>query len=326
MFRHLAQGLACLLFSGVAAAGTTLYHIVALAPGGIADGRMNANAVVAGMVNDQPALFDHGRVTILGHAKGDATAVNDSGWATGLLIDSPDAFLFAKGKTKKIRPYHAYAASCIGVAINRRGAVLLSEWVSNEYDGFTFIFHKGTRTPVDPPANFTGATGHDINDAGDVIGTATDWTHVGHAFLYKAGVLNIVEPAGVSASQGVAIDNAGRAAINYQKTATSTWTGALLKEGVYTDIPAPPSHYDGFVVNAMNGQGEVVGITKPYFGAPFAASVYQDGEAFDLQDRLDEQSQDWTIAQLQAVNDAGVIAGQGLYHGLNQYFIAIPVQ
>ena len=160
-------------------------------------------------------------------------------------------------------------------AINARGQVVGEHWPD---EGRAFVWSNGELTVLATTPEVTQSTALDINDHGDIVGTAcTGYLDRDvHAALWRNGELSIL-----GAGQAVAINDRGQVVIS-----TVSYTGGsthvfLWEHGNRRELPALEGSSKVHAL-AINGAGQVVG----WGGLPQDVSdhavLWDAGRAIDL--------------------------------------------
>jgi probable HAF family extracellular repeat protein len=328
--RCAALAAACLAGTAAGTAMATTYHVVAL---GGADGQtagMNSHGVVAGSVGYLPALLDHGAVTMLGSVQGSATSVNSAGSAAGTTYDGGiiRAFVWKSGSLRSIGPMHSGVDSTRGVAINKNGDVLCTE--DTVTDGYSFISGGGKKTTVAGPQDYTFVEGAALNDLGDVAGVATPPGKLPHAFARIGGKSKDLGAlaSGVTYSAATAINASGVVAGDSASVPGTTsdvtafrWANGTMKN-LGALAPSTRSH-----ALAINAAGNVVGTSYADSANHVPHAFLYDGtKMIDLNNRLDGASAGWVLETATGIDDAGAIAGMGVFGGDRMPYLATPVK
>jgi len=170
----------------------------------------------------------------------------------------------------------------------------------------------------------------DINEAGQIVGTAAliGTSTNRRATLWQDGaMINLGTLPGGSESFGIAINKSGqivgraeqdggiysdRAVMWQQDSRTNEWTIVAL------------SHEESRA-HDINDLGQVVGETG-FVDSPFRlATLWDNGETFDLNDLLAGNT-GWTLRRAWAINNAGEIAGHGWdAQGNSNAFLLTPI-
>ena len=170
----------------------------------------------------------------------------------------------------------------------------------------------------------------DINEVGQIVGTGALVGTSGsrRATLWQGGaMINLGTLSGGSQSFGVAINKAGqivgwadedgaifadRAAMWQQDPRTDEWTIVALS-------------HDESRAHDINDFGQVVGETESVDVPQGRATLWDNGETFDLNELL-ARNTGWTLRRAWTINNAGQIAGQGWdAHGNANGFLLTPI-
>ena len=132
-------------------------------------GRLVGSVTPDGM-NLYPALWYRGRTTVLSDRSGTASAINDRGEITGYFYGGfGNSFMWRGGRLTEIPllPNMPAASSMQAQGINNRGQVV----GFGGFDGFVWDSDTGTLSTLPGLTRF-GAAGYDINDRGQIVGSA----------------------------------------------------------------------------------------------------------------------------------------------------------
>ena len=171
--------------------------------------------------NQHGFLLSRGVLTAIdfpGAAATEASGINDSGTIVGWFFDAAGAvhgFVLRAGVFTEI--HFPGAADTQPIGINSRGDISGS-WDTNiNTQGHGFIVTKaGQFINIDAPAaapDSTSVTG--INDLGQIVGSYTDASGVGHGFLATGGDFKTVDFPAADFTICWGINNAGQIVGNY---------------------------------------------------------------------------------------------------------------
>ncbi len=154
--------------------------------------------------------------------------------------------------------------------------------------------------------------GNDINDSGQVAGTADHpGGHPQHPLLWEDGVLTDLGTLGGCCAYGYDISNPGHVTgLSY--VADGTYRAYVWEAGVLTDLGALPG-FEYSTAGAVNDAGQIVGYSShtPWGGnADYTAFLWQGGVMIDLHDTLPPGST-WELMFANDINEAGQIVGHG---------------
>ncbi len=154
----------------------------------------------------------------------------------------------------------------------------------------------------------SGATGLDINEAGDIVGFATGLCYGERAFIWKAGTPNIQflpMPAGTTSSRAYGINNKGQIVGVFVNPANPEGSGGfIIDNGVFFDMGTLPGGnwseaYD------VNDDGVAVGWWGNNVVGPSPLAMMWSGLSMtDLTPALGQPS-----SEASAINNTGAITG-----------------
>jgi probable HAF family extracellular repeat protein len=131
----------------------------------------------------------------------------------------------------------------------------------------TGVFNLDTDTPraADAPGPYVltdlgtlgglSAQAHDINEAGEVVGSSTSSTFRSHAFLWRDGSMTDLGTIGGNHSEAVALSDTGHV-VGRSQASTTNYHATLWSGGTTTDL-TPSSDYA--VAYGVNETGQIVG-------------------------------------------------------------------
>lgn len=294
--------------------------------GGVALG-LNASAVVVGTTGAAAprmaflTLFGSGPMLIPGLGGTDADdlalGVHSDGWAVGAsrVNFSPRPVRFGPGSAIDLAPL---AGSGVAHAVNEAGAI--AGWVADP--GVTAVlWSNGSRADV-PGTLYAQA--YALNNAGVLTGTYYSAAHNGlRAFTWSAGAAPIVLPSlgGITAEghgindQGDVVGDSYREGSFDEIAALWTSTGTLVDLGTLGG--------EASSARDINNLRQIVGSALNASGQARAFLSEAGAQMVDLNTLLPADS-GWVLLSANAINDAGQIAGEGLFDGQRRAFLLTP--
>jgi len=267
--------------------------------------------------------WDDGHMTDLGTLGGTAgvgLGINGFGHVVGYSNLVPGgasvATLWRDGAVINLTPDLAAGQGSSARGINDNGQAI----VQISY-GDGFLWQNGVRTPLGDLGGGFGSFPQDINNAGQIVGSASA-SLLSHAFLWQNGAMTDLgllpgdEDSGASAinSLGVIVGSSGR---TDPDTYEQFYKPFIYESGQMRAIPVPGTESFG---GDVNDAGDVVG-TMRAGGAvtPWHAWIYKNGVVTNL-NSVKPTGTGLHLAFANAINNAGQIAGvamdaQGRYHG-----------
>lgn len=301
-----------------------------LGPTGFAtNGRgVNASGLAAGYGNDGTADFGftHGATWAYVPTPdvGDALralAVNDAGVVVGSYTPSsgfplPYRYDSVSNVLTSV-PFLSGATNATAVAVNASG-VVAGFTGGGKTHGF---LQSGDSPAVDigdlkSGSGFSWATG--INAANVVVGYAIDAT--GHLQAVRFdGTLHVLSSLGTLHSEANGINDGGVVVGWSQDTSTSP-AKMLATRWVDDTTPQGLGTLGGAMSEAMavNTAGDIVGMSTTATNE-MHAFLWQNGTMTDLNDLLPSGS-GWVLNWAYALNNTGVIVGDGLFNGARRAF------
>jgi len=224
------------------------------------------------------------------------------------------AYLYRGGVLTALDPILGTAQSGV-YGMSRNGKILVgSAPASTSWSG-TYDLADESLTMIDPPDGYSRFDSAAINDAGDVVGMATPSSSgYSRGFLLHAGVMTPLAMLPDSiATWPNAINEAGQV-VGFSSLESAQH--AILADGAgpLLDLGTLPGTDESQAMD-INAHGQVVGFSG-YAGdaTPLRAFLYEDGAMQDLNALIDP-TLGVTLRSATAINDAGQIAGWGVFPG-----------
>lgn len=202
--------------------------------------------------------------------------------------------------------------SSLAYGINDSGQVV-GRSLGAAVDGFRptlpTVWHGVTPTQLILPAGGLGGTAYDINNSGQIAG----W--VGNqAVRWDGDAVTVLYPSDSGAAFAYAINDAGQVVgesyiqdiPNIPSHATLWSDGEMIDLGTLGNIP---DHYS--VALDINNVGQVVGVSDSLNSAIGRATLWDQGQIYDLNSFLDSATRQagWQLFSAVAINDKGQIIG-----------------
>ncbi len=311
------------------------------------------SAGIAGdVVGDTHILIDLGT---LGGTEAHPAAINNGGTVVGWSFGpgDPRKQPFVWNTRDQMTLLFSDAGDATAADVNSQG------WIVGKSDGGQpFLWKNGIKSNPSPPLTNAGATS--LNDAGVVVGIygtvpyhAFRWdgsslttlleasNHTTAAFSINAsGNIAGFSNPGPGNRRGVMWQNGGTTmvdlgynleavSINDQNVIVGGNTGAWMwKTGSLTNLPSLGSG-SGDYANAINNTGVIVGESRTSPQSALFACQWADanndgtisaGEVLNLNNLLPANS-GWVLNRATAINDYGVIVGEGTLAGKTRGFL-----
>jgi len=254
-----------------------------------------------------------------------AETINDNGTVVGYMTVSGGAnhaFKWTQGQGQLTDLHDQVAGTdfpdSIAYGINNNEQICGQMYSTAVYanEGF-FMNNDGSVTRL-PTFGGHSMVAYGINDSGLVVGEASTTTSF-HAFKWNIGDMVPTDlnsyftvpnqwAIGVNA-QG---DIAGYTALYYNQWAY------VIQNGVFQDLSAG---YINSYAFALNSKGQIVGAwDSAQTGYTDRALYWHDGQHFDLNNLLPAGS-GWVLNDPAAINENGLIVGNGTYQGSSRAFV-----
>jgi probable HAF family extracellular repeat protein len=203
---------------------------------------------------------------------------------------------------------------------------------TGEYGSDIWIWQKSGVTKIPAPRGYT-IVPIAINNSSQIAGIITSippfyWENgIDHAFLYSAShVMDLGTLPGGTNSMGWAINDQGQVA-GYSDTSSAAFYhghAVIFSAGNIVDIHNFGNGANSFA-NGINNLGQVVGQYGPV--NVNYAFIYNGTQSTDLNTLIPSNS-GWVLQDADAINDAGQIAGTGIYNNENyvEAFLLTPIQ
>jgi probable HAF family extracellular repeat protein len=250
--------------------------------------------------------------------------INDNGVVVGYIesnmpyrhgLVSAKAFIYNKGFYTYLLPPMPPVGGieAKAVAINNAGTVIGLAEVWSLIPSYSpriqkgFIYRLGICTKLSP-LRFRKIKPVDINDNGEVVGTADD-----QGFIYRNGMYTMLLPPGWTTSDALKINNNG-VVLGLVPGQGSPLKGFIYNDGTYIEL-LPPGWSSVNAVWDINNNGEVIGYGFTGQGI-MRSFLYSDGGYTEL---LPPGS---IRAYAYKINNNGVVIGDGVYdNNLDKGFI-----
>ncbi|HEX4770845.1 MAG TPA: DUF3466 family protein [Bryobacteraceae bacterium] len=289
-----------------------------------------------------PFIYSHGRVTYEGtgcsHDCLDAfTGINNSGEIAGTISSDyyhlgrrtvTMGYLFAGGRRTYMPVISSPGPAGIdyvnsgAAAVNSSGMVVgSSEYLESGDDSPRHaVFYSAGKTTDIGDLTGSGYTqkqsfGNAINDRGQIAGMSDTTSGAQHAFLYSNGKMSDLGSLGGN-SAALGINDAGEI-IGDSFLADGSQHAFLKGKGGMVDLGTLGGTYSR--AKGINANGEIVG-NSSLQNTQQDAFLYLNGAMIDLNSLLPDNS-GWQLEDATAINNNGVIVGDGTYNGQERAFI-----
>ncbi len=309
------------------AAGPTV-TIEEIGPAGFATHArgLNGNGLAAGFGVDGAVDFGFSQMATpamvplpLGASSLDGLAVNDGGVVTGRYYDAgglTHAFRYdSASNTFTDVPYLAGATQATAQAINASGVVAGFQNPS----GVTHGFRQTPGLPAEDMGDLAGggklSSANAINAAGVVVGNSRDASNLTFAVRYD-GTLHQLATLGANFGSAFGINDAGLVVGYSMNVSNQAHATAWTSDATAVDLGTLGGTLSQAL--AVSNNGTIVGMSRTAAGATHAC-MWQGGTLTDLNDLIDPAS-GWVLETAYAVNDHGVVVGDGRLEGALRAF------
>jgi probable HAF family extracellular repeat protein len=250
---------------------------------------------------------------------GTVSAVNDLGDAVGEKTDAHGsgigAFLWQSGTLSLLT--QLASATALNDADQVAGTVLYSGSGTSALSEAT-LYQNGQVTLLgflnaSVAGAYSSATG--INNNGDVVGSSLTASGVGHAFLWKSGVmtdLGVMTQGDNSVALAV---NATDQAVGVERSPDNAHSTAVLWQSGAVSALAQLGNDDYSYASGINDAGLIVGAGQPSGGTSGTEAILWDqGQAISLNSLLPINS-GWVLSTADSITNSNEIFGQGSFDG-----------
>jgi len=342
--------------------GMPTCYVSALSQSGIVAGYCIGTNVAAG---NSGFLYANGRLSSMAQAPQlfmVPSAVNDAGTVVGAYIHATltqltfnGPFLYQNGAFQSTGFTQSFGAgnnSFAPFALNDSGQVCGSvaylssnpNWsLVNFAQAYVVPVGGGQPTQLSPPAGTQYAGAMTQSAGGGWVGGAVGSFGSSNqpALWHNATIQLLPRLTGYTSSFVSAVNDSGLAAGAGYTFAGSSLTGvahaALFSNGAATDIGVLPGDQNA-LPTGINNSGQIVGWSTPSpvttnlqldavqttLSSNIHAFLYTGGAMYDLSKLLVNGS-GWQLGYAVAINNAGQIAGTGLYQNQQRIFLLTPV-
>jgi probable HAF family extracellular repeat protein len=159
----------------------------------------------------------------------------------------------------------------------------------------------------------------DVNDAGRIVGYATDQQGASHAVLWEQnGKPHDLGTLGGPYSYAHAINESGDI-VGAAEVATGQLHAFLYRNGAMIDLGAPGDESGATSINAV---GQVVGYTSAGNTSHQAAFLWDQGRIADLNILIGDPR--WHLNKAWEITACGQILGEGVFNGKVHAFLLTP--
>lgn len=289
---------------------------------------INAKGQVTGWTGSGSFLYSDGRMTGIGSLGGTtwAYAINNDAHVVGASQTGHGldyhAFVYSDGTIKDVGTFGGPYSMARG--INDRGQIV-GYATDPTLTAIPFLYDGSNMSRL-PTLGGVNAYPAAINAAGHIAGESEvpqlmpNGRPASHAFFYDGAIHDLGTLGGlVSDAWGM---NDQDDVVGFSNTADPAVSHAFLySHGTMHDLGALGGTFSQAF--GVNNQSVVVGYS---FSSPntVAAFVYRDGAMIDLNTLIDPNS-GWSLAQANAIYDAGQIAGWGYGPNGTHAFLLTPI-
>jgi probable HAF family extracellular repeat protein len=297
--------------------------IFSLAAGLSSAGLVAGDSLTPDMSENHAFLFRPGGNTDLGTLGGSfstAAGINDAGQVVGgsyLAGDSgPVAFLYTGGTMSSLGTLGGSASSA--ASINSAGQIAGYSYTSNDVAMHAVLFSAGSVIDLGTLGG-PSSSALAVNSAGQVTGDSDTADFQNHAFLFSGGVMSDVGTLGGSFSTPNGLNDLGQV-VGDSSTSNNVATHAFVYSGGQMFDLGTLNGGDSSAAG-INNSGQVVGQSTDSTGT--RAFLSRNGVMTDLNTLLPANS-GWVLLTADFINDAGQIAGSGVFNGNYTSYLFTP--
>lgn len=304
------------VLAGTLPAAPLAFHLIDLGTLGgssASANSVNATGATAGSRTDiygNPHAYSSTTdLTPPGSAGAQASGINNAGQIVGTAYagSSPFATIWSGTGITTL------ASASYGMAINASGDV------TGQWNGHAFLETAGVMTDLGVLPGGTWTSGYAINASGNIAGYGNTGSGAFQAFTWsvKSGFTQLKTFGGAN-SYAFGINDAGKVTGSAQ-TLAGFMHAFLATNGSLTDIGTlgGTSSY-GY---GINNNGSVVGYSFTAAGDSHGF-LYDNGQLYDLNALISASG--WVITAAYGINNAGQIAGTGLFGGIEHAVLLDP--
>ncbi len=251
-----------------------------------------------------------------------AAGINANGDVVGYHMNSAGlfAFRYRNGVVEDIAPLPG-GTTTVGFGINDAGVVT---GYSDATNGIVPFVAAGTIPTAIPSLNGGFAYGCGINASGQVAGVSLTPAGDQHGILVAPGAtsaLDIASPDGPSLLvTACAIDAAGNVGGQFNRASGKTHAFRYSDTTGFLDLDTVNS-------SLSNIESIAAGVSAGWYtladNTTTHAFAHRDADgSFDLNTRIDAPG--WVLQAAKAINENGVIAGEGTFNGAGAVFLLTP--
>lgn len=260
-------------------------------------------------------------------AESRAIGINTSGQVVGKADSGGNythAFLYGSGALTDLGTLGGSYSGASGINV---GGQVVGWSYTDSGEEHAFLYSSGTITDLGTlPGGSARSEATGINSIGQVTGWSAS-TNGAHAFLFTDETMTDLGTLANydGSSYGNGINDSGQVVGYSQSAEGHYWSHAFLySNGTMIDLGTlggPESRSVG-----LNNHGQVVGYSFPTDVVDSRAFLYSDGTMTDLNSLIDPTT-GWKLTQANAINDSGMIVGQGWLNTIGHYhaFLLTPI-
>jgi probable HAF family extracellular repeat protein len=298
-----------------------------LGTGGSAGNALNNRGEVVGQAS---SFYAQTHAFLYSHGRIQELSVLQGGnsWAYG--INNKGHFvgqtLVLSGNNRYEHAFLDFSDLGAAMGVTNSGARDINDFgdVVGSADSGAYLYSKGRMRYLDAN-NENGSTAYGMNNRGDVVGEIGTPDGYGHAFIYTSAdsALMDMQTLGGPYSGATDINDSG-VVVGYSDLDNAGHASAFVwKHG--TMIPLPTLGGNGVSANAINNRGDIVGFSMDGSNKVHVVMWDSTGAISDLTNLLPPSS-GWVLQFANDINDRGQITGQGTHNGKTHAFLISPPQ
>jgi len=302
------------------------------ANGVTATGEVTGTSSAPGRATGLAYLYRNGQMVSLGsiytsYGAGSFGAdVNDAGAVVGYThvnaTDPPHAFVYRNGVMTDLGTGSGAGSGSFATGISNTGHVVGLRYATQLGNHRATLWRNGQILNL-PGLSQRDSEANAVNDSGQVVGLAWPASGAARAVMWTNRVLRDLGTLGGNNESAVAHDIANSGTVVGQAPTAGLQVHAFLwRNGVMRDLGSLPGGDGRSYAYGVNNLDQAVGLAT-VAGGQFdnrnRAVLYENGQVIDLNTRVVNLPDTVVLTTANAINDAGVIVGNGCLQPCNPF-------